>query len=48
MCNSKTIFIDIEIVDAQLDYNILLGCIYMYVIEDVESIFFHFMMFLHQ
>jgi hypothetical protein len=40
----KTILIDIEVIDSPLDYNILFGCNYVYV---VGSSVFRSMMFLH-
>ena len=41
----KTVLIDIEVVNAQLDYNLLLGRSYMYAMRVVASTFFHLMMF---
>jgi hypothetical protein len=43
----KTILIDIEVIDASLDYNILFGHSYMYVMKVVPSSVFHTMMFTH-
>jgi hypothetical protein len=43
----KTILIDIEVIDAQLDYNILLGCSYMYAMKAVASSVFRTIMFPH-
>jgi hypothetical protein len=43
----KTILIDIEVIDAPLDYNILFGCSYMYAMKDVASSVFRMMMFPH-
>jgi hypothetical protein len=33
----KTVLIDIEVIDAQLDYNILFGCTYIYSMKAVTS-----------
>jgi hypothetical protein len=43
----KTILIDIEVIDAQLDYNIFLGCTYMYAMKAVASSVFWTIMFPH-
>jgi hypothetical protein len=43
----KTILIDIEVIDAPLDYNILFGCSYMYSMKVVASSIFRTMMFPH-
>jgi hypothetical protein len=43
----KTILIDIEVIDAQLDYNILFGRNYMYSMKVVASSVFRTMMFPH-
>jgi hypothetical protein len=43
----KTILIDIEVMDAQLDYNILLGRTYMYAMKAVASSIFRTIMFPH-
>jgi hypothetical protein len=43
----KTILIDIEFIDAPLDYNILFRCSYMYVMKVVAFYVFHMMMFPH-
>jgi hypothetical protein len=43
----KTILIDIEVIDAQLDYNILLGRSYMYAMKAVASSVFRTIMFPH-
>jgi hypothetical protein len=43
----KTILIDIEVIDALLDYNILFGCSYMYAMNAVSSSMFQTMMFPH-
>jgi hypothetical protein len=43
----KTILIDIEVIDAPLDYNILFGCSYMYAMKAVASSVFRTMMFPH-
>jgi hypothetical protein len=41
----KTILIDIEVIDAPLDYNIFFRCSYMYVMKVVASSMFRTMMF---
>jgi hypothetical protein len=43
----KTILIDIEVIDAPLDYNILFGCSYMYAMKAVASSIFQTIMFPH-
>jgi hypothetical protein len=43
----KTILIDIEVINAQLDYNILLGRSYMYAMKAVASSVFQTIMFPH-
>jgi hypothetical protein len=43
----KTILIDIEVIDAQLDYNILFGRSYMYAMKAVASSVFRTIMFPH-
>jgi hypothetical protein len=43
----KTILIDIEVINAQLDYNILFGRNYMYAMKAVASSVFRTMMFPH-
>jgi hypothetical protein len=43
----KTIFIDIEVIDAPLDYNILFGRSYMYAMKAVASSVFRTMIFPH-
>jgi hypothetical protein len=43
----KTILIDIEVIDAPLDYNILFGRSYMYAMKVVASSFFRTIMFPH-
>jgi hypothetical protein len=43
----KTILIDIEVIDAPLDYNILFGCSYMYAMKAVASSVFRMMMSPH-
>lgn len=42
---SKTISIDVEVVDAQLNYKNLLGHSFMYAMNEVSSSIFHIMMF---
>ena len=44
----KTVLIDIEVVNAQLDYNLLLGRSYMYAMRAIASTVFHLMMFPHE
>jgi hypothetical protein len=41
----KIILIDIEVIDAPLDYNILFGRSYMYSMKVVSSSMFHMMIF---
>jgi hypothetical protein len=43
----KTILIDIEVIDAPLDYNILFGRSYMYAMKAVASSVFQTIMFPH-
>ena len=43
----KTVLVDIEVFNTQLDYNLLLGHSYMYAMRVLESIIFHIMMFPH-
>jgi hypothetical protein len=43
----KSILIDIEVIDAQLDYNILFGRNYMYAMKAIASSVFRTMMFPH-
>ena len=40
--------IDIEVINAQLDYNLLLGRSYMYTMRAVASTVFYLMMFPHE
>ena len=44
----KTVLIDIEVFNAQLDYNLLLKRSYMYAMRAVASTVFHLMMFPHE
>ena len=44
----KKVLIDIEVVNAQLDYNLLLGRSYMYAMRAVASTVFHLIMFPHE
>ena len=44
----KTVMIGIEVVNAQLDYNLLLGRSYMYAMRTVASIVFCLIMFPHE
>ena len=48
MLAEKTVLIDFEVVNAQLDYNLLLGRSYMYTMRAVTSTVFHLMMFPHK
>jgi hypothetical protein len=43
----KIVIIDIEVIDAPLDYNILFGCSYMYSMKEVASSIFCTMLFPH-
>ena len=43
----KMVLIDIEVINAQLYYNLLLGSSYMYAMRVVASIVFRFLMFPH-
>ena len=40
--------IDIEVINAQLDYNLLLGRIYMYAMRAIASTVFCLMIFPHE
>ena len=44
----KKVLIDIEVVNAQLDYNLLLRRSYLYAMRAVASTVFYLMMFPHQ
>ena len=44
----KIVLIDIEVINAQLDYNFLLGRSFMYTMRAVTSTVFHLMMFPHE
>ena len=44
----KTVLIDIEVVNAQLHYSLLLGRSYMYAMRVVASTVFYLMMFPHE
>ena len=46
--SEKTVLIGIEVVNAQLDYNLLLEISYMYAIRVIASTVFRFMMFPHE
>ena len=48
MLAEKTFLIDIEVINAQLDYNLLLERNYMYAMRVVTSTVFHLMMFPHE
>jgi len=41
----KKVYIDIEVIDAPLDYNIILGRSFMYAMNAVASSVFHLLMF---
>jgi hypothetical protein len=43
----KMVLIDIEVIEVPLDYNILLGCRYMYTMKEMASFVFHTMIFPH-
>jgi hypothetical protein len=43
----KTVLIDIKVIEAPLEYNILLGCTYMYAMKAVASSIFRTVMFPH-
>lgn len=44
----KTIFVEVEVVDAPIDYNLILGNTCLYEMKKVESSVFFFMSFPHQ
>jgi hypothetical protein len=44
----KTMEVDVEVVDAPLDYNLLLGCNWTYAITAVVSSVFHTLCFPHK
>ena len=46
--DEKTVLIDIEVVNAQLDYNLLLGRSYIYAMRATASTVFLLMMFPHE
>ena len=46
--SSKTVHIDIEVLDAHLEYNIILGKSYMYAMSAITSSIFCIMMFPHE
>ena len=48
MLARKTVLIEIEVVNAQLDYHLLLGRSYMYTMQAITSTVFHLMMFPHE
>ena len=43
----KTIYIDVMVVQGPLDFNLLLGCDYVYTMKDVVSTLFRVMYFPH-
>ena len=45
---NKTVHLDIEVLDAHLDYDILLGQSYMYAMSAIASSVFRIMMFPHE
>ena len=44
----KMVLVDIEVVDVPLDYNLLLGCSWFYVMTTITSTMFHILRFPHQ
>jgi hypothetical protein len=44
----KTVSVEVEVVNATLDYNFLLGHTWLYTMKVVASIFFHVVRFPHQ
>ena len=46
--SGKTITIDVEVIDAPLDYNLLLGCTWFYAMKVVASIVFRLLSYPHQ
>jgi hypothetical protein len=44
----KTVEVEVEVVDAPLDYNLLLGCNWTYAMVAVVSFVFHVLCFPHQ
>jgi hypothetical protein len=44
----KTVEVDVEVVDAPLDYNLLLGCNWTYAMTIVVSSVFHTLCFPHE
>ena len=48
MLASSTVMIDIEVINAQLDYNLLLRRSYMYAMQAIASTVFCLMMFPHE
>ena len=48
MLARKTVLINIKVVNAQLDYNLLLSRMYMYAMRSVASTVFCLMMFPHE
>jgi hypothetical protein len=44
----KTVSVEVEVVDATLDYNFLLGHTWLYAMKVVASTFFHVVRFPHQ
>ena len=43
----KTILVDFMVIEDPLDFNMLLGCNYVYAMQDVVSTLFHVMCFNH-
>ena len=48
MLAGKIVLINIEVVNAQLDYNLLLRRSYMYAMRAVTSTIFHLLLFPHE
>ena len=48
MLSGKIVMIDIEVINAQLDYKLLLRRSYMYTMRAISSTVFHLMMFPHE
>ena len=44
----KTVYIDVMVFQVMLDFNLLLGCDYVYVMGALVSSLFHVMCFLHE
>ena len=46
--DGKNVTIDVEVIDAPLDYNLLLGCTWFYAMKAVASTVFRLLSFPHQ